>query len=90
VDLQGAHVVPVRERGRDVLENGLALCARHHWAFDNGLFTLSDAREIEWLSTDSDPHNELVGGATIRAPTPSSKAPDPFYLAHHRAKWKHQ
>jgi hypothetical protein len=41
-----AHVVPKRKSGTDDPRNGLALCRTHHWAFDAGIFTLSDKYEV--------------------------------------------
>ena len=36
-EVEAAHIVPKREKGKDDLWNGLALCHLHHWAFDVGL-----------------------------------------------------
>jgi predicted restriction endonuclease len=42
--VEAAHVIPVRRAGSDAVDNGIALCVLHHWAFDNGLmsFELDD------------------------------------------------
>lgn len=37
-----AHIVPKHKSGTDDPRNGLSLCRTHHWAFDEGLFTVSD------------------------------------------------
>ncbi len=48
VDLSGlyeteaAHIVPKRHAGSDDVRNGLALCRKHHWAFDRGMFGIDD------------------------------------------------
>jgi putative restriction endonuclease len=42
---EAAHIIPVAQRGPDDIRNALSLCKRHHWAFDAGLFTISDANE---------------------------------------------
>ncbi len=39
-EVEAAHIVPHRFRGRDDIWNGIALCHLHHWAFDAGWFTL--------------------------------------------------
>ncbi len=40
-EAQAAHIVPKHRNGTDDPRNGLTLCRTHHWAFDQGLFTLS-------------------------------------------------
>jgi len=47
VEAEAAHIIPVTAGGPDDPRNGLSLCRRHHWAFDEGLFTLSSALEIQ-------------------------------------------
>jgi hypothetical protein len=46
VEAQAAHIVPKNKSGTDDPRNGLSLCRTHHWAFDNGLFTISDNYQI--------------------------------------------
>jgi hypothetical protein len=46
VEAQAAHIVPKNKRGTDDPRNGLSLCRTHHWAFDNGLFSLSDNYQV--------------------------------------------
>lgn len=41
-EVEAAHIVPNRSKGKDDIFNGLALCHLHHWAFDVGWFTLND------------------------------------------------
>jgi hypothetical protein len=41
-EVEAAHIVPHRCRGRDDIWNGLALCHLHHWAFDVGWLTMLD------------------------------------------------
>jgi hypothetical protein len=45
-EVEAAHIVPNRFRGRDDIWNGIALCRLHHWAFDVGWFTLHDDYRI--------------------------------------------
>ncbi len=42
VEATAAHIVPKRKNGTDDPRNGLALCRTHHWAFDSGLFSVSE------------------------------------------------
>lgn len=46
LELDAAHIVPLSKSGTDDARNGIALCKRHHWAFDKGLFGISDERKI--------------------------------------------
>ncbi len=36
-----AHIIPKHAHGTDDPRNGLTLCRTHHWAFDQGIFTIS-------------------------------------------------
>lgn len=45
-EIEAAHIVPHALRGCDDARNGLALCRRHHWAFDRGLFGVDASRLI--------------------------------------------
>jgi len=46
VEIDAAHVVPRNLDGSDDARNGIALCKRHHWAFDLGLFSIDKQRKI--------------------------------------------
>ncbi len=46
-EVEAAHIVPHRYKGRDDIFNGIALCRFHHWAFDAGWFTLQDDCKIQ-------------------------------------------
>lgn len=85
VDLQGAHIRAVAERGPDEINNGICLCARHHWAFDHGVFALADDLTILMhREAGKDPHGEMEGGAAVELPRESEWCPHPEYLAFHR------
>ena len=45
-EIEAAHIVPHALQGCDDARNGLALCRRHHWAFDRGLFGVNPRRLI--------------------------------------------
>ena len=47
IEAEAAHIISVEDRGPDDPRNGLSLCKRHHWAFDEGLFTITDAQDIK-------------------------------------------
>jgi len=39
--LQAAHIIPKQYKGSDDPRNGIVLCAKHHLAFDSGLFAIA-------------------------------------------------
>lgn len=88
VDAQGAHVRSVAAGGPDVLNNGVCLCARHHWAFDHGIFTLDDSWCVRLRAGFQDPHNELEAGLPVAKPRDGPTVPHPTYLAWHRRNWR--
>lgn len=45
-EADGAHIIGRAERGTDDPRNGIALSKSAHWAFDRGIFTISDQYEI--------------------------------------------
>ena len=46
VEATAAHIIPKHKNGTDDPRNGLSLCRTHHWAFDEGIFSLSENYEI--------------------------------------------
>jgi hypothetical protein len=46
VEADGAHIIGKDVRGTDDPRNGLALSRSAHWAFDRGVFTISDQYEV--------------------------------------------
>jgi predicted restriction endonuclease len=46
IEAHGAHIISKEERGTDDPRNGLALSRSVHWAFDRGIFTISDQYEV--------------------------------------------
>lgn len=69
--MEAAHVIPRGKRGADHISNGLCFCPIHHWAFDRGLFTISDdftlrvAKNVRSKQTDSDWLTKLHGQVAI-------------------------
>jgi hypothetical protein len=47
IEAEAAHIIPVEAEGPDDLRNGISFFKRHHWAFDNGLFTVTDGRAVK-------------------------------------------
>lgn len=88
-EAEAAHIIPVAERGPDDIRNAISLCKRHHWAFDAGLFTISDAsealvspavRRAERQKFDLEEYD----GEGIVAPSNPICRPDPTALSWHR------
>ncbi|MDQ6623146.1 MAG: HNH endonuclease [Verrucomicrobiota bacterium] len=46
VEADGAHIISKDVRGTDDPRNGIALSKSAHWAFDRGVFTISDQYEV--------------------------------------------
>ncbi|ELZ88826.1 restriction endonuclease-like protein [Haloferax elongans ATCC BAA-1513] len=82
-NLEAAHILPKNQGGPDVLQNGVALCRRHHWAFDSGWFDITTEYSI--IVRD---RPDLAGydkiksydGSSLRLPESSSLRPHPTYL----------
>ena len=90
--VQAAHIVPVHVDGsNDLTQNGLALCANHHQAYDSGLLGIAPnyhvlVNELEMQRLHA---MGLVSGqdfitqyvcSTIFAPQTPSDRPNPSYL----------
>jgi putative restriction endonuclease len=61
IEPEAAHIVPRRLKGSDDARNGLLLCKSHHWAFDTGLFGISN----EFTVIVSDRVASLDANATL-------------------------
>jgi putative restriction endonuclease len=44
--VDGAHIKPLAQFYDNRIDNGISFCKNHHWAFDNGLFTIDDEYKI--------------------------------------------
>ena len=47
VEADAAHIIGKENCGTDDPRNGLALSKSAHWAFDQGIFTITDQYEVE-------------------------------------------
>lgn len=82
-EIEAAHIVPHALRGSDDARNGLALCRRHHWAFDRGMIGVDTSRCIQIpQSIASDPFNEPL---LIHAGKPIHEASDSTLIAASQA-----
>jgi len=88
LELDAAHVVPRSVYGSDDARNGLALCKRHHWAFDHGLVAVSKRRTIIVASSAAVlPENRILkklNGTSIREASSFELMVDPTAFDWHR------
>jgi len=87
-EIEAAHIVPRSVKGADDARNGLALCRSHHWAFDKGLFSVTDLRTVLLSpSLSAYPGNEhlaAIDGAALKHPSDPLRAPSLAALQWHR------
>lgn len=92
-EAQAAHIVPVAEKGLDIVQNGIALSATAHWLFDRHLISIGE----DWRLLVS--HNRVP--AELRAlfarhedriglPKDPSKWPHRDFVARHRDRFASQ
>ncbi len=88
-EVEAAHIKSVSDGGPDALENGLALCRLHHWAFDNGWLAVDDeyhvlVREVP----EKDGYAEFAeyGGDPLHVPDDPNAKPSLSFTRHHREK----
>ncbi|MES3056618.1 HNH endonuclease [Sphingomonas faeni] len=89
-EAQAAHIVPVAEKGLDIVQNGIALSATAHWLFDRHLISIGE----DWQLLVS--HNRVPAELRtlfarhenrIGLPRDSSKWPHPDFVARHRDRF---
>ncbi|WP_254547379.1 HNH endonuclease [Halomarina pelagica] len=94
-EVEAAHIYPVSgvddddslEGGPDAVQNGLALCRTHHWAFDHGWFTIDDDYTICVRDDPSLDGYEAIApyeGEQLHLPADRSQWPARHYLTFHR------
>jgi putative restriction endonuclease len=86
-EVEAAHIYPKEEDGKDTVQNGIALCRLHHWAFDHGWFTITDdlkveVIEIEEVETPEEIKN--ISGKQLQEPEEPEYSPHRVYLKGHR------
>lgn len=91
VEADAAHIIAKGNRGTDDPRNGLSLSRSVHWAFDQGIFTLSDQYEVilhpsaKQASVSAFPLLEM-DRKRILLPSDSAYLPHPEALAWHRSE----
>lgn len=86
-ELEAAHVYPKSEGGPDLVQNGLALCRLHHWAFDAGWFRVDENYRIHVRERPGRRGYEdfqQLDGERLYLPDEDHHRPHPKYLDAHR------
>jgi putative restriction endonuclease len=90
--VEGAHIRPWSETQDDRIANGLSLCRTCHWAFDDGLWTVSNQHKIEtspalsW-STNIPVHLAALDRRELIPPLEAVFSPDDESLKWHRENY---
>lgn len=86
-EVEAAHIHPKGKDGVDTVQNGIALCKLHHWAFDNGWFGITDEYNIIVKDApDYTGYDEFARyeGNKLHLPDDEDQYPDPKYIRKHR------
>ena len=81
IEAEAAHIISKDVSGTDDPRNGLALSRTAHWAFDRGIFTISDQYEIVMHEKAKTADHALFPILEI-AGKPISLPAEPFYRPH--------
>ena len=90
--VEAAHIHEFSASQNNDPGNGLALCPNAHWAFDEGLWSLTDTCHVLVAShrfAEAGPNGSLLSsmaGRRIHLPADSAIQPDQCHLAWHRRK----
>lgn len=85
MEVEAAHIRPVKYNGPDSVRNGIALCRTFHWMFDHGLVSVADSGDIVVKKIVPDRiHQLLNSNGKIRLPSNRISAPHPEFLKFHR------
>jgi HNH endonuclease len=87
-EVEGAHVYPRSRSDSGDPRNGITLCKRHHWCFDQGISSIADDYTIIALgdlpnTPDNDRIRTLSGQFPI-CPSNLQFAPHPIFLKARR------
>ena len=85
--LDAAHIMWHAHNGPDIIENGLALCKLHHYAFDRGAIGIDEKYKImisdEFVRQDSGTHMSIENLKNIKIMEPRDKGPSLEYINWH-------
>jgi putative restriction endonuclease len=85
--IDAAHIKPFAVFHNDDPRNGIALCKNHHWGFDAGWFSFSDAYRILVSPKLRDSQLYVTAGDPLRLPDNPQHHPAPDALVWHRQKF---
>lgn len=83
--VDAAHIMPFAEFHNDDPRNGLAFCKNHHWGFDAGWFSVTDAYKVVVSPRLQNGAGYITANAPLRLPANPDLVPAPAALAWHRA-----
>jgi len=88
-EAQAAHIISKEVNGSDDPRNGISMSHTSHWAFDRGIFTISDQYEILVHPRTRDAYHQdfrilKLDGAKILLPADESMKPHEDALRWHR------
>ncbi|MBM2575367.1 HNH endonuclease [Jannaschia sp. Os4] len=89
-EVQAAHIKPVRDGGRDIVQNGLALSATAHWLFDRHLISIDPQyRLLVAHNRVPEEFRRLLSSAVerIHLPTDERLHPSERFMAEHRNRF---
>lgn len=84
INLEAAHIQPKAHAGTFLPCNGLALSRDMHWAFDKGLFTISDDYKVVVHDKVKSTLLSEYDGKYINIPKDDYFKPEKKFLKHHR------
>lgn len=87
-EVEAAHIYPKSEGGPDIVQNGLALCRLHHWAFDAGWISFTDNYDIIVKNTpERDGYEEFTDlhGNKLILPENEELRPHVKFISEHRS-----
>jgi hypothetical protein len=85
-EVEAAHIYPLERDGSNDFRNGIALCKLHHWAFENGLFSIRDDYSIVIEKRIKNDRNyiEISRFVDKKMKPPERHLPHPKFLREHR------
>lgn len=85
LEVEAAHIKPVKFNGPDSVRNGIALSRTFHWMFDYGLISIADNNEVIMKEIVPDRVRQLINKDwQIRIPVNPNAVPHPEFLRFHR------